>query len=134
MFLFICLSLAIHAEELTLELKNVNSDKGEMLIAIHNRAETFLKNEQKPFRQSINKLPIQNNQIIFEVPKGEYSITLFHDLNSNQKLDKNFLGIPTEPFGFSKNPRLFFGPPSYEESLIPIHQNKKVVIELKSIL
>ena len=42
-----------------------------------------------------------------KVPKGEYAIRCFQDLNNNRKLDKNFFK-PAEPWGFSwKNEKTF---------------------------
>jgi uncharacterized protein (DUF2141 family) len=42
------------------------------------------------------------------VPVGTYAIEVFQDLNSNGKMDSNFLGLPKEPYGFSRDahPRL----------------------------
>lgn len=38
------------------------------------------------------------------LPPGQYVIAGFHDVNGNGKLDKNFMGIPMEPYGFSREP------------------------------
>ena len=46
------------------------------------------------------------------MPAGSYAIALFHDENGNGRVDTRF-GIPTEGVGFSNNPRLWFGPPSF---------------------
>jgi len=47
------------------------------------------------------------------VPPGDYVLAVIHDENSNNKLDTAF-GIPREGFGFSRNPAIHFGPPSFE--------------------
>ncbi len=47
-----------------------------------------------------------------DLPVGDYAISLFHDENGNGQLDTR-LGIPVEGIGFSDNPRLWFGPPSF---------------------
>ena len=44
---------------------------------------------------------------------GRYAVTLFHDENANQRLDK-LMGIPREGFGFSRNPVIRFGAPRFE--------------------
>lgn len=44
---------------------------------------------------------------------GEYAVALFHDENSNGRLD-TLLGIPREGFGFSRNPTVRFGAPRYD--------------------
>lgn len=79
------------------------------------------------------KIEVNKSQLTynFKVPKqGNYAIWIFHDENSNGKLDKNFLGIPTEKYGFSNNPKLFFGPPKYEETLIWVNKNLEIDINI----
>ena len=46
------------------------------------------------------------------LPRGTYVLAVIHDENGNAKLD-TFAGIPKEGIGFSRNPRLAFGPPSF---------------------
>jgi uncharacterized protein (DUF2141 family) len=66
--------------------------------------------------------PIANGQAIetFQVPPGRYGAVVIHDENSNMKLDRNFLGIPKEGFGFSNNPRVIFSAPSFQAAELPI--------------
>jgi uncharacterized protein (DUF2141 family) len=49
----------------------------------------------------------------FKVPPGKYGVAVIHDENENQKLDRNFLGIPKEGFGFANNPRVLLSAPSF---------------------
>ena len=49
-----------------------------------------------------------------DIAPGRYAVTVFHDENSNHKLDMTF-GIPREGFGFSRNPKVRFGPPRYRQ-------------------
>lgn len=58
-----------------------------------------------------------------EAREGTYAIKIFHDVNGNGKLDTNFLGIPTEPYGFSNNAMGAFGPPSFEEASFRVSGN-----------
>jgi uncharacterized protein (DUF2141 family) len=44
---------------------------------------------------------------------GNYGIALYHDLNGNEALDRNLLGAPREPFGFSNNPKIGFSAPDF---------------------
>lgn len=50
----------------------------------------------------------------FKVPPGRYGVAVIHDENANQKLDRNFLGIPKEGFGFANNPRVLLSAPSFQ--------------------
>jgi uncharacterized protein (DUF2141 family) len=46
------------------------------------------------------------------VAPGAYALSVIHDENGNGRLD-TFAGIPREGFGFSRNPAIRFGPPSF---------------------
>ena len=46
---------------------------------------------------------------------GVYSIGLYHDENGNKKFERNFLGIPSEGYGFSRNPGFAFSAPEVDE-------------------
>ena len=39
------------------------------------------------------------------LPAGDYALQVIHDENDNGDLDKNLLGIPSEDYGFSRNPK-----------------------------
>ena len=52
----------------------------------------------------------------WNIPYGEYAIKVYHDANNDDKLNKNFLGMPTEEYGFSNNARGSFGPPSWDDA------------------
>ena len=54
-----------------------------------------------------------------EVAPGRYAISLFHDENSNKKLDKKLI-MPAEGYGFSRNAPVVFGPPSFGSAAFPV--------------
>lgn len=60
----------------------------------------------------------------------EDSFALFHDVNSNGDCDLNFLGIPTEPYGFSRNVQPVFKVPSFTETRMEIGLHTQIQIEL----
>ena len=77
------------------------------------RADLFSKCESDPAARRLTVPVAQARAIRFDgLPSGNYAIALIHDENSNNKLDTSF-GIPREGFGFSRNPVIRFGPPSF---------------------
>lgn len=50
----------------------------------------------------------------FQIPPGRYAVAAIHDENGNHKLDRNFLGIPKEGFGFANNPKVALSAPSFD--------------------
>jgi uncharacterized protein (DUF2141 family) len=48
------------------------------------------------------------------VPVGIYAIEVYQDLNSNGKMDSGFLGLPKEPYGFSRDARPRLSKPDFD--------------------
>lgn len=51
---------------------------------------------------------------------GNYGVAAIHDENGNAQLDRNFLGIPKEGFGFANNPKVRFGPAPFSAALVHV--------------
>ena len=62
----------------------------------------------------------QDLEINIMLPHGEYAITFFVDSNGNFKMDKNFLGIPKEQYGFSNNVMGRMSAPSFDQAKFTI--------------
>lgn len=56
---------------------------------------------------------------ILGLAPGNYAAAVIHDENSNARLD-TFAGIPREGFGFSRNPRIGFGPPRFSSAAFAV--------------
>jgi uncharacterized protein (DUF2141 family) len=48
-----------------------------------------------------------------DIPPGTYALAVIHDENTNGKLDLNWIGVPTEGYGFSNDVKAVFGAPSF---------------------
>ena len=116
--------------QLTISILNIEENRGEILIAIYNSKNDFLI-ESKVYK--VLKIEISNKKASgswADLPKGNYAISLFHDINKNKKLDTNRLGIPSEPYGFSNDAIGKFGPPSYEKAKF-YYDGKELAIAIK---
>lgn len=102
-------------------VENLLTHQGEIHLMISNDEKHFLEPEHANFLTVATVDFVARHPIIAEVPPGSYAITVLHDLNGNHELDKTFFGMPTEPFGFSRNPKLFFGPPSYQSCVVELN-------------
>jgi len=126
-------SLAQSGGKATLILKvtGLRSEKGQVKIAVFNSSEKWLS-EQPIYSSTINVDSQTVTWRINDVPYGDYGVAVFHDENSNGKMDKNVLGIPLEPYGFSNNVRVTFGPPKWEEAKFTVKgSTTEVSIEVK---
>ncbi|MBN2163706.1 MAG: MipA/OmpV family protein [Pontiellaceae bacterium] len=85
--------------------------EGRVVFVLYDSANTF-GDLRDPALTVSEPLDGRDEYIITNVPPAEYALLVFHDENGNRAIDKNFVGIPREPLGFSNNytPK---GPPSY---------------------
>ena len=68
--------------------------------------------------------------VLRDVPPGRYGVTVMHDKNANGKLDSNIVGIPTEPYGASRDARGRMGPPAFEDATVDVQGDTALTIHL----
>ncbi|MDN5304321.1 MAG: hypothetical protein PWP46_1205 [Fusobacteriaceae bacterium] len=130
LFLFITSTLFAEEYKINLKINNISKNKGNIYIKIFNSKKNYKKDI--PLKQLI--LPSNNNEISKEIilPNDYYLFSIFQDINNNQKLDTNFLGIPKEPVGLSN----YNGkgiPGGFDKLKIYIESNNTIKINLKKI-
>ncbi|MGB0930576.1 MAG: DUF2141 domain-containing protein [Chitinophagales bacterium] len=111
--------------QLKIEVTNVQSHVGVILIAIYDSEETFL-NEPLQYKvipiAAEAELPISVQTVFEGLKAGQYAVSVYHDKNKNWELDRNWIGIPKEMFGFSNNAKAKFSPPTFDECSVDISQ------------
>lgn len=126
------LQVVYSQQKLDIKVKGVKVQQGELMLAIYNTKESFPIEGKQIIGKKEKAL---NNEIKFTIdnlPKGNYAIAVFHDVNSNNKMDKNRIGIPTEGFGFSSNKKPRFGPPNWNDAVFNFPETKSIEIMLFS--
>ncbi|MEQ8424689.1 MAG: DUF2141 domain-containing protein [Cyclobacteriaceae bacterium] len=99
---------------LVVNVKNVNSSVGKIYVALYSSDDNYLKDDA--LGKSMDALKGSMEIEFSDLPPGEYAVCVIHDLNGNKNLDKNFLGIPKEGFGFIDGIMGNFGPPPFEKA------------------
>jgi uncharacterized protein (DUF2141 family) len=101
---------------LRLSFSGLHSAAGSVVITVYpDDAKRFLAKGGKLLRTQVTAaLPVATACLVMPAT-GFYAISVYHDEDDNHHLDKNFLGLPTEGGGFSNNPRLRFGWPSFTD-------------------
>ncbi len=112
------LTFSAHAADLKLEIADVKSNEGHLLIALYDSAESFLKKPAKALRVAAQA---NTNSVQFtDLPVGDYAVVVFHDANNNGKLDRNPVGMPIEDYAFGNNAVGNMAAPTFLESKISV--------------
>jgi uncharacterized protein (DUF2141 family) len=119
------------AGDLTIEISGITPGRGQIYVAVYDRPETFPTAGQQRTGQ-IFESSGQSLVVHFkDLPPGEYAAVAFQDVNGNGKLDKNFIGMPTEPYGFSNAARGAAGPPKFSAAAVTLNPDGTTRIVLK---
>lgn len=107
---------------LRIHVDGFRNTRGNLGTAIFASAEGWPEDMSKSFRYGpapIDKAT-RTAEADWELPSGTYGVEAIHDENSNARLDRNFLGIPKEGFGFANNPHVSFGPAPFRAALVRV--------------
>ncbi|GAA4380907.1 DUF2141 domain-containing protein [Hymenobacter koreensis] len=96
-------------------------------LYFYNIRENFLKPGHYTMLKRVQ--PDGQNKVVIpvELEPGEWAVAITQDVNNNDKLDKNMVGIPTEPYGFSNNFRPRFSAPGFDDCKFIVEGPGKVV-------
>jgi uncharacterized protein (DUF2141 family) len=119
------------AGDLTIEISGITPGRGQIYVAVYDRPETFPTTGQQRTGQILESSG-QSLVVHFkDLPPGEYAAVAFQDVNGNGKLDKNFIGMPKEPYGFSNAARGAAGPPKFSAAAVTLNPDGTTRIVLK---
>lgn len=101
---------------LVLDIDNIEEAKGYVWVGVYDSQKSFLQKDAA--LAIIGEEVKETGRIRMEVkdiPYGTYAVALFHDVNSNGKLDQGMFGIPKEPYVFSKPLKSKWRAPTFED-------------------
>ncbi len=115
---------------LTVTINNIKNMEGSLKVGLYNNNGHFLE-EGQTFQNISIEVENDSETFVFkDLPKGDYAISLYHDENSNGTCDRNFFGIPKEPYAFSNNFKPKFSAPTFADCQFELTSNQSIVIDL----
>ena len=111
--LTLALPLSASAADLSLNIGPVNLAQGSLRVAVYDSSESFRKTavQQLATAATAGTMTVK----FANLKPGDYAVAAYHDVNGNEKLDSNLLGLPKEPYGFSVASGTLLGPPGWNE-------------------
>jgi uncharacterized protein (DUF2141 family) len=115
------------AADVTITVQGIRDDQGQIMVAVCDEKH-FLGNDCHNARAKAQMGAVVVT--IADVAPGNYAVQVYQDENGNNRLDKNFLGIPTEPIGFSRDAQGNMGPPKFADAAVPV-SNEPIRLDIK---
>ena len=112
----------IYAQQGKLHIKitDIEEPSGRIQIGLYNHPDDF-PTDGKEYK--IIYLQVDGDEVehtIKGLPQGAYALAFYHDTNMDSVCNLNFLGIPKEGYGFSRNYRPKLRAPVFEETVITV--------------
>ena len=119
----------VQAYDLVINISNIKDLKGELLVSVCQDKQLY-RQRRCTYQQAIVVNAYAMQAYFSDLDKAEYAVLVLQDMNNNHFLDKSFVGMPKEPFGFSNNPSVRFGPPAYKKTAFTLQSDQQIDIKL----
>lgn len=121
---------------LTVMVDGLKNQKGQICFSLFASSQGFPSSGDRALQANCVRVKSTPIEITFDnLQAGSYAVAVIHDANSDRTLNRNFLGIPTEGFGFSQNPIIQTGPPKFMDSVVIVTgKNTNIQIQLQYFL
>jgi len=132
LLLFFTNAIFAQSANLSIQVEGLNSAKGNIVIGLYNKAEGFGKGDYAIDGATVTVTGTTVTYTFKDLPSTNYALAIFHDANSDQKLNTNLVGYPKENYGFSNNTFGAFGTiPDFEKAKINVGEGETKEIKIK---
>lgn len=105
---------------LRIELATPNDAGKQMKVAVVQSPDGWLKSTGWAAARSVPVTPPLTIVEFEDLPARPTAISVFIDVDEDDNLARGAFGIPSEPYGFSNNVTVLFGPPRFGDATIEL--------------
>lgn len=119
---------------LTVVVKNIKNQQGQICIRVFSSEKGFPLSDTGEVKSGCTQITGSSVKKQFTGLKpGTYAVAVVDDQNGDYKLNRDFLGIPKEGFGISKNPTVSVktGTPKFNNASFSVQKNTTINILMK---
>lgn len=98
---------------LTIHVQGVLAKGGLVRLGVYDRAAYDKEGEPVAFADVAAKAD-ETVITLADIAPGDYAIETYQDVNANDRMDQSLIGLPKEPYGFSRNARPFLSKPRFD--------------------
>lgn len=117
--------------DLRLRVTNIQHPQGTIWVGVYDSEENFLIKEKAILKGVEVDITGTIDITVGQVKFGQCAVAIMHDVNGNGEMDRNWIGIPVEPYAFSRKPRSKWRLPRFREVVFDFNpQHNRLSIEL----
>ncbi|MEM8998055.1 MAG: DUF2141 domain-containing protein [Acidobacteriota bacterium] len=116
--------------QLSLRFEALDNGRGQLVAALYGDAASF-DGGGEPRLSTLIPVEGESARWTVSLPRGEYAVKAYQDLDADGELGRGDFGVPTEPYGFSNGARGTFGPPGWGEARFELTADDERTISLR---
>lgn len=105
-------------------------EDSKIMVALYNSEDSFFDSEQI-YRKL--EVAVDSNTVFFtisDLPEGTYALTMFHDEDNDDEMDRKWYGPPKEGYAFSNNFTSNIRPARFNDASFELNGDKTLEIEM----
>ena len=122
----------VSAARIIVTIDGVHSARGNVFIGLYASPAKFLQGNQSDAQKKVRASTGPITVAFDNLPPGTYAVGAFHDENSNDHLDTNFLGLPVEGYALSNGVRAVMAKPTFTEAAFTVgNEDKPIALHIR---
>lgn len=117
--------------EIVASVSGLRSTRGVVRIALYAREGDWLSHEHTVATCVAHVRGDDASCSLGHQAPGTYAIALLHDEDEDGDMDRDFIGLPQEGYGFSGGARPGFGPPSFGDAAF-VHGDERTLAAIQA--
>lgn len=116
--------------KLVVTITGLKNEKGVIEIGLFSDPKKF-PTPNKQFKKA--RVKIDDNKVKYQfedLPLGQYALAVYHDENNDNVCNRNFFGIPTEAYCFSRDFKPFLSAPDWSDCYIQLNSDRAIEIKM----
>ena len=131
--LFGFFSLMALSQSLTIEFDNIRNDEGQLIVTVYPSEDIWLDeiDELEHYFPKQNIVDGKMSVTINEIQPGIYGVAMMDDEDGDGEMKYNFIGMPREGYGFSRNYKVKLSKPKFEDSVLEFKNDTIIQIHVQ---
>lgn len=119
--------VAAGAATLTVTVKDIDAKGGTLRLSLYDEFSWSAASDDPLASANVPAVTPDTVVTLSDIKPGIYGIKLFQDFNNNGKFDQNFIGLPLERYGFSRDARPFLSTPSFQNTKFKVVEGDNAI-------
>lgn len=131
--IFTCISLVALSQSLTIEFDNIRNDQGFLIVTVYPSEDIWLDDidELEHVFPKENIVDGKMSVTMHDMQAGQYGVAMMDDEDGDGEMRYNFIGMPREGYGFSRNYKVKLSKPDFEECVLEFKNDTTIRITVQ---